>query len=201
MFELDWKQIEGHWCFRTQEYTGVAWLFIVLDNAILSGTEIDAECNPFWKREVGIESCYDNGGDDEELIRMIVRVQEFVENPFKQRHIKNDHGNLFLEGIQVGHKRALWKEIFEDIHVENWLRIVERGPYDVDSHHYSHVHCQMIPAQMLATIHPRQAAMEQWFPHHLRPLDLLTDKVMVVNYGHCVLDLSPVPEILNHYKQ
>ena len=55
---------------------------------------------------------------------------------------------------------------------------------------------------MLATVHPRQVTVEQWFPHHLRPQDLLADEVMVVNYGRYILDLTPVPEsIVDHYKQ
>ena len=36
--------------------------------------------------------------------------------------------------------------------------------------------------------------MEQWYPHHLRPQDLLADEVMVVNYGRYILDLTLVPK-------
>ena len=43
--------------------------------------------------------------------------------------------------------------------------------------------------------------MEQWFPRHLRVQDLLADEVMVVNYGHYILDLSAVPETIEDYRE
>ena len=43
---------------------------------------------------------------------------------------------------------------------------------------------------------------DEWYPHHLRPQDLLTDEVVVVDYGRYVLDVSGVPEsTYYHYDQ
>ena len=104
IFDIDWKKSEGQWGWKTQEYTRIARPYVVRDHA-----------NGVWEREAGVENWYDNGDGDDDLIRIIAEVQDFAENPFKRRHIEYDHGNLFPEGIRVGYKRALWKDIKGDI--------------------------------------------------------------------------------------
>ena len=97
---------------------------------------------------------YDNGHGDDNLIRIIAEVQDFAENPCKRRHIAYDHGDQFPEGIRVGYKRAIWKDIFAEIKGEIWLRVVESGPYEQNLQPYCHACRQVIQARKMATVHP-----------------------------------------------
>ena len=97
---LEWKKIEGHWHYRNWDYTGIAQPYVIQDLPIPNGMDIVVECTPLWRRKIGIEDRYDD--DEDQLIRTIGGVEDFVANPFKRRHVKYEHGNLFPEGIRVG---------------------------------------------------------------------------------------------------
>ena len=198
--DLEWEKMDGHWRYQSRVFTRPALPYVIQDLPIPNGMDIAVECTPRWVRETRRDVWGEYDDEEDQLIRTIGGVEDFVAanplNPLKRRHVhvEYEHGNLFPEGIRVGYKKALWKDAFEEIKGENWLRVVERGEYEKDRSHYCHAFRQVIAARVSATVHPRQVAMENWYPHHLRPQDLMADEVMVVNYGRYILDLTLVPE-------
>ena len=139
--------------------------------------------SPVWEREVEVkieDEVSDSESGYDEVMESITMVHDYVYQAEKRKRIDDD---LFQEGLRVGLKKSLFEAFFVAIKGEVWLRVVERGPFDKDPHHYFHAHRQVVPAHVLATAHPCQVKSEEWYPHYLRPQDLLSHAVIVVDYS------------------
>ena len=187
---LDWDNYgRGKLAYRPNEYIVAPRPYALLadrrtDHYDVLQNKLIVYRNPVWERKVDDE-CHAYGSDSESsykgIIESIARVHDFVCQPEKRQRI--DEGDLFQEGLQVGLKKSLFEDIFVAIKGEVWLRVVERGPFDKDPHHYSHALRQVVPAHVLATEHPCKVKSWEWYPHYLRPQDVLSRAVFVVDYS------------------
>lgn len=209
--ELEWEKKGEHWLFRSAGFTAASRGYALqadrqTDRYDAAQTGLIVYCSSVWERKSEDEGQpYVSESDSESsygaAIESIGMVHAFasqpenedflVSQPEKKQRI--DEGDLFQEGLRVGVKKASWKEVFEELKGENWLRVVERGPFDKDPQHYSHALRQVVPAHLLATEHPCRVNSWEWYPHYLRPEDVLARAVIVVDYSRYVLNVNGVP--------